>query len=459
MVWRQFDCWGRWDCKLDLFKFYGSLPFDIQQSITILQAFPLDTAHHSKRVKMQSQRPTLARKRLKDSCNNCASMKVKCSKDKPTCTRCEDREVECYYSPSQRSGRRVSAAPASTTNGTPPELVSIESNSKLSTNISDSLGSDDTQFSYFRQNLFGGDALPMWGGETISNLNLDGSAFNSGATTPRNDALMGNTGFASLDHCFTGSDFNSLNGFDNVDSRVNNLNGASFSPPPTPTFNESYGYSSFFDDRKCNTNGVHSCLNLALNILPILHIPPSTCTVASARPGERHISARPTIDNVISTNKAVLDSIAMVLSCSCSLDEHLAFILSLIAFKVLAWYAAAARDVDEDDSDYCSTPTTERVQHLSITVGKYRLEGAEHSRMRAQLILSELHRVVRSVELLSKRFERTRLRPSMPGSPEGEQTMARSEWISASIFVQLEADLRKRLQTVTKETITILRSA
>ena len=408
---------------------------------------------------MQSPRQTLARKRLKDSCNNCASMKVKCSKDKPSCTRCEDREIECYYSPSQRSGRRVSAAPTSTTNVTPAEPVSIESNSELSTNTSNGLGSDDAQFSYFRQRLFDGDALPMWGTETISNFNLDGSAFNSGTTTPQNDALMGNTGFASLDHCFTGSDFSPSNSFDNVDSLLSNLNGASFSTPPTPSFNDSYGHSSFFDDRKCNTSGVHSCLALALNILPILHIPPSTCTVASVRPSERTTSACPTIDNVISTNKAVLDSIAMVLSCSCSLDEHLAFILSLIAFKVLAWYAAAARDVDEDDSDYSSTPTTERVQHLSITVGKYRLEGAEHSRMRAQLILSELHRVVRSVELLSKRFERTRLRSSMPMSPGEEHTMARSDWISASIFVQLEADLRKRLQAVTKDTMTILRSA
>ena len=291
----------------------------------------------------------------------------------------------------------------------------------------------------------------------MSNYNMDGSAFNSGTTTPQNDAIMSNTGFASFDHCFNASDFSHPNGFDNVDSLLNNLNSPPFSSPPTPSFNDSYGHP-FFDDKKCNANGVHSCLTLALNILPILHIPPPTCTVASIRPSERPASLCPTIDHVISTNKAVLDSITMVLSCSCSLDEHLAFILSLIAFKVMAWYSAAARDADEDDSDYSTIPTTERVQHLSITVGKYRLEGAEHSRMRAQLILSELHRVVRSVELLSKRFERARLRSSMPGSPS-EDNMARSDWISASIFVQLEADLRKRLQAITKETMSILRSA
>jgi Aflatoxin regulatory protein/Fungal Zn(2)-Cys(6) binuclear cluster domain len=406
---------------------------------------------------MQSQRQTPARKRLKDSCNNCASMKVKCSKDKPTCTRCEDREIECYYSPSQRSGRRVSAAPASNTNTTPAEPINIESNSKLSNNTSNGLGSDDPQYSYYRQNFFDGDALPLWGGEGISNFNLDNSAFNSGTTTPQTDALMGNTGFTSMDQCFNGPDFSPSNAFDNVDSLLNNFNGGSFSSPPTPPFSDSYS-NPFFDDKRCNTNGVHSCLTLALNILPILHIPPPTCSVASIRPSER-TSSCPTIDNVISTNKAVLDSITMVLSCSCSLDEHLAFILSLIAFKVMAWYAAAARDADEDDSDHSSPPTTERVQHLSITVGKYRLKGAEHSRMRAQLILSELHRVVRSVELLSKRFERARLRSSMPATPGEEHTMARSDWISASIFVQLEADLRKRLQAVTNETMTILRCA
>lgn len=405
---------------------------------------------------MQSQRQISTRKRLKDSCNNCASMKVKCSKDKPSCTRCEDREIECSYSPSQRSGRRVLAAP-STTTAASAEPISIESNIKLPNTNSSDLGSDDAQYSYFQQNPRIGDALPSWGGETMTNLSTDGTSFNSAKSSSQTDAVMGNTGFVALDPCFNGSEFSPSAGFDNLDSLLNNFGGIPFSSPPTPPSLNDNTHHPFFDDKKCGTAGVHSCLTLALNILPILHIPPPTCTVASVRPSNRNPSPFPTIDHVISTNKAIMDSITMVLSCSCSLDEHLAFILSLIAFKVMAWYAAAARDVDDNDSDHDSPTTCERVLHLPITVGNHRLEGHERSRMRAQLILSELHRVVRSVELLSKRFERARLRSSLPLGPGEEAAGTRSDWISASVFVQLEADLRKRLQAVTKETMTVLR--
>lgn len=35
--------------------------------------------------------------KLRDSCHACASSKVKCHKEKPTCSRCRKRGITCEY--------------------------------------------------------------------------------------------------------------------------------------------------------------------------------------------------------------------------------------------------------------------------------------------------------------------------------------------------------------------------
>lgn len=84
----------------------------------------------------------------------------------------------------------------------------------------------------------------------------------------------------------------------------------------------------------------------------------------------------------------------------------------------------------------------------------------ESTHAKAQLVLGELHRVVRLVEMLSKRFEEYRRNTdvSMGGSDDHDRGGGKEECISTSVFVQLEADLRKHLRAVTKDTMTILRS-
>lgn len=50
--------------------------------------------------------------KLRDSCHACAISKVKCHKEKPTCSRCKDRGMPCQYVFSKRPGRRRDSKPA-----------------------------------------------------------------------------------------------------------------------------------------------------------------------------------------------------------------------------------------------------------------------------------------------------------------------------------------------------------
>ncbi|UNI24283.1 hypothetical protein JDV02_010041 [Purpureocillium takamizusanense] len=53
-----------------------------------------------------NHKPYKLRSKLRESCNSCAESKVKCTKEQPICSRCEDRDLDCQYSLSRRVGKR-----------------------------------------------------------------------------------------------------------------------------------------------------------------------------------------------------------------------------------------------------------------------------------------------------------------------------------------------------------------
>jgi hypothetical protein len=155
----------------------------------------------------------------------------------------------------------------------------------------------------------------------------------------------------------------------------------------------------------------------------------------------------PTIDDVISTNGASLEIAMTILRFPCSNNnEQLVCLVMLIAFKVLAWYAAAAGGVEGQDDMSPSGP--EQVLQAPTTIVNYELDGSDSSVVRAQLVLGEFHRAVRLFEVLSERCG------------IGEVELSRNEdCISGIVFAQLAADLRKRLQSVIKDTMVAIHHA
>ncbi|KAI4132162.1 MAG: hypothetical protein LQ338_000828 [Usnochroma carphineum] len=194
------------------------------------------------------------------------------------------------------------------------------------------------------------------------------------------------------------------------------------------------------------------CMTLAINTLQSLHMAPPTCSLASGSSKNAAPLLDPTIEHVLATNRAVLDSIGVVLSCYCSLNAQLALVLTLIGSKLIAWYRAVLRN---EDYASASNPdmVAERVLHLPVTVGKYKLEGADQGKMRAQLVLSELRHVVRLVEQLAKHFGDEG--PGIRAAP-GEAGKIENKSVSL-LCEQLQAFLKDGVQSVTKEAIRILR--
>ena len=167
-------------------------------------------------------------------------------------------------------------------------------------------------------------------------------------------------------------------------------------------------------------------------------------------------AAAATIHESLHLNTTSLQQATTILNCACSTNnQQLLFLLAFIALKTMDRYTAAAQEADKLDRDNDGN-------------------GKSSSRALAQLVLGEVHRVVRIVDTLSKRMREgpgrqggNNNRPGSssrsggggkgPGAEVGARRPSGGYDISESCFAQLENDLRKHLKAVTNDTMAVLR--
>ncbi|KAB8304581.1 hypothetical protein EYC80_003960 [Monilinia laxa] len=180
----------------------------------------------------------------------------------------------------------------------------------------------------------------------------------------------------------------------------------------------------------------------------------------------------PSAQNVVTENKQTLEALTPMLQCSCGEDGYLLMVLSMIVFRILGRYAAAAlqppiEDGEKGDRSSMSISTKEYKKRLN----NIDVDGEESRRMAAQLILRELHRVLRLINELSLRLQ-AHGRGSTSHINEGFSVEKIFGWesktptlsdhltkaapFSAARFAQLEVDMRKCLNTLSSEIINML---
>ena len=428
--------------------------------------------------------------KLRDSCQACAASKVKCNKEKPTCARCAKRGMACQYFVTRRAGRKHHAQPSDTTNVT-QALPGLNSSTSSETGT---LTSPHLIQHSPRQNISGyPDILPnlLSHADPASSSTLTSSStefddfFASPISLPVletsdaeiltqpyiystdvNNDLLDSNGAAAL--------LLSENAFSVIDQAVSELPTLSepLSPPNsrTSTTSDAQSFEGFRSGSPC------SCLIGALGLLKQLFPNASTVCTRSTRQGyENGTCQRPPFQSVVTENERTIEAISNMLQCPCSQDGYLLTIMSLIVFKVLGWYAAAARETpmtDDSQSPSKSHPDhrlhslchSEQVLQSPTVVGSYCIDGEDQGRMAAQLVLSELHRVQRLLNLLSQRLKGHRISNGSVNTPNSAvdcqdslSDRQSSPPFSAKMLDQLDTDLRNRLRALSLEIIGTLR--
>lgn len=186
--------------------------------------------------------------------------------------------------------------------------------------------------------------------------------------------------------------------------------------------------------------------------------------LSSAPKGPDKNIAPPSVKTVISKNEKAIETIRLIVRCSCSQDGYLLAIISLIVFKVLGWYAAAAEATTCRYMSHSYHPFSEKVllSEDSAIVGNYHIGGENSARMAAQLVLSELHRVQSFINQLSMKLK---MQVGKHGGGmdtsngmDYENTVSEpTSPLSVVMLTQLELDLRKRLKALSSKIIEGLR--
>ena len=439
-----------------------------------------------------THRHTTARDRpkLRNSCHACASSKLKCSQEKPTCSRCAKRGLTCEYIAAKQGGRKPNSHSSSANRGNDVSNTAVNANdnvhlpsqadwsapSSLNTST-DPLRTPGFMYPSPKANVSGSSDMlqdffsPM--DQTLSSTSTDtGTDLDDFFTSPivTSGDMSDVNIFGIADFRPTGID-SSSNGSENFSDAFPMFEDAvsellALSVPSSTVKNSTPSSKEVHNNQEVRpTESPCSCLVQALGFMKQLFPSSSNACMTWATQGLDKATAIPTIQAVIARNEATIEAVSTMLKCSCSQDGYLLAVMSLIIFKVLGWYAAVARKTPSlQGPQACRSrqpSPSEQVLQNPTVVGSYCLDGADSPRMAAQLVLSELHRVRRLVEQLSSKLKVQAAKEGRGGAAETPESLDLDNEmtlpLSAVMCDQLDVDIRKRLKALSFEMIDRLR--
>ncbi len=224
-----------------------------------------------------------------------------------------------------------------------------------------------------------------------------------------------------------------------------------------------------------------NCMTSALRILQKLHIPPSACLNLVDETSTSPASSQPRkTDSVLSTNRDVVRLMTGMLKCSCLSSSQIQLVLSIICGKLIAWYRAIIRNSPDDRPDACTDTdeqaparsdstlkaatgmTNERVLHQPFTVGEYSLDTGLESKIRAQVVSSELHQLEALVANLLGRIQEENpsgnnhvILSCASGKRSRSTSTMGSSGLSSAVQARLTAFLHRQLRDAKAESTAI----
>ncbi|KAK1763352.1 aflatoxin regulatory protein-domain-containing protein [Phialemonium atrogriseum] len=341
--------------------------------------------------------------KLRDSCYACASSKVKCHKEKPTCSRCAKRGLVCEYVATRRGGRTnherrstVSEGSSCTTTASSSSTINVKhsmhppgnwfaTNSMVSADYLPSPALVDpsprptapgTSSSSLFPNVgpvnpdpaLSSSGMPEYSTADLDDFFASPMSFSMPGTVdpdpdPADQAHFFSTGIDSSSSSHGGGSASGpgsngtsattlLDTFAFLEDTLFEMHPLSH-PRSTPNSGASPANYEQPPYQASSTSAAAAadsapccCLVQALGFMKQLFPNTSTACAAWAKQdgGGHHegTATPPTIQTVIAKNRGTIEAIGSMLQCSCSHDGFLLSLMALIVFKVLRWYAAAA---------------------------------------------------------------------------------------------------------------------
>lgn len=418
------------------------------------------------------------KKKLKDSCNSCAASKVKCDRKKPTCSRCEDHEQDCHYSLSQRSGRWPTTSQA--TAAAQSDMRSCQCSQETSVDDSTSKWQrpspqgqlhplsvqEDVSIQYqaralsFDPDLFNSfDMNTLMSFDSLPDTDLKTKTMAPSAVVT--DApyityfpdLLNNSPSTWID------DATHLDPL-SIETSVNSSASSTFFDTtslslPAPCLQQAFDDNSSTSQSSSAWN-VPCCFMRTAEVLNRLRGDKSTCCFAESSKLSSMTDHTLGFTDIMNSNKECMTILMSILNCPCSQEQQIVFMISMIIFEVLERYRTAALDNSELSAEALERA---RASGKSLAYSKYKVVGPESQYMRTALTLGELYRVVQLLERLSSHSCNVGDNDLLKQGRSGSNLIFHNTPIPASVFTQVEADMRKHLTDVRDQLIEVVRNA
>lgn len=454
--------------------------------------------------------------KIRDSCQACAISKVKCPKEKPTCSRCKGRSISCQYVLTRRPGRRRQA----------DHQLNDGKSTKSRSSFGTQHGPSQALKSSFGACLLSPSTTPCDGNNDYLGMSPQSLSI---PVAPRPDYLLAREDSDEITGLAEVNMFSSLGSFDYNDNEMDFIMSAMDSPFGTPALDNGGMPQAYHDigsllippqgiDVDLQASDISSsvctisappkvttrtpeiqtlanarsevtrlidttacgCLTQSIDLLKTLSAQSDPYPYpSSSKPQEAPVTfAYGFCHSVLMENKLYIEAISGRLTCRCCTGDSFLFaVLLMTVLKILERYTAAAWD--QSSGPRTSIPEAENSSRvarsiLDSTKGQIMMQRRTHDKPHnrghksAQLVLGELHRVQRLVNQLSPKLRKSeRGLPETPLDPElwGYQGLTKY-WdrgpaapFSATTLRQMEDDVRKSLSALSSEIINGLKQS
>lgn len=383
--------------------------------------------------------------RLRESCQACALSKIKCSKDKPACTRCEERGTACQYLVTQKTGRKVGGGRRNTLNE--PCKDSKHMMTPLSP-LSPATLVSQFDFSQWESSHFG--------------TGVDTATLLAAASTPDEFAGVMLPASSAMDLPLVDMDvpFTSLM---QQHPYANMMNSSSDEMEPNHTS------AQFPQDHESYSSPTQSlqqpkAIRMALQLMEQLcsssptHSPPS----ASAHGSPDGFSTT----TLVEENKMVTETVTKMLDCSGSDDGYCLVLICLVLSKVLNSYTRVVQVLSNREANGGSGGQTRPGSRSSLSTysRSTSASGSPTSKSRdpeaVPQLLDDLYQLRSLLDHIGSKIQACLNRDWMVNgelSPSGQDATMAAFPFSATILNQLHEGLRKRLSAISLEVLNQLK--
>ncbi|KIX08899.1 uncharacterized protein Z518_03556 [Rhinocladiella mackenziei CBS 650.93] len=339
-----------------------------------------------KAVSIDSSSSVPDSKKLRLSCDNCHAAKVKCTKERPFCSRCAISGAPCVYSKSRRAGKPKGCGkhrPRFSKSSTPSEF-----NSRPDSPVEDGRLSMDYDEGAWSVDIPGTGRSSLLD-QSFSNLHsaaestrwLDPTSTQNTITHGRNMDLEESFASAINTTTFT-SDFRMspdwMSGMDATRATVPFSTDNNMATNNAMLYNEFTFEGSILDDSSSGLGGSPpscNCPNALQEILTALN------------------GAISSFDRFLAINKSAVARMTHCLSCHCLPDISSVMLLSVIITRIVQCYKKIRNGECQGSEE------------VGVTMGMLKMDSEDEYQIKMVLIRSELRKIKLLITRFRDRFE------------------------------------------------------